>query len=486
VDLVAGVDSSTQSTKVELRDIETGVVVATGRAKHVAAHPPVSEQDPDMWWDALVEALSQVSSHLTNVRAVSIVAQQHGLVCLDAHGRALRPAKLWNDTTSGDQARSLVERIGAEQWAEQCGVVPVASITITKLAWLVDHEPEVVSRAAALMLPHDFLTFRLSGHHVTDRGDASGTGWWSPITESYEEDLLGLVVSDPSGIIDRLPKVLSASEHAGVVTAWAAAATGLPVGIPIASGTGDNMGTAYGLALEPGDIAMSLGTSGTVFSVTQSAVSDPSGTVAGFADATGRFLPLVATLNATKVTDTVASWFGVNRELFADLALETDPPTNLVMQPYFDGERTPNLPNATGSIVGMTNETTRAEIAAAAHIGVICGLLYGVDSLARSGADVSGQLHLVGGGARSRAFQQWVADLHGHPVAVHATSETASAGACRQAVVAATGAEATWRLTPDLVVEPRSDVEAEAYRDAHSAMQHQTLLSSQTSSGVWR
>ncbi len=467
MDLVAGVDSSTQSTKVEIREIETGHVVATGSAAHPSVHPPVSEQDPESWWAALVDALSQVSDRLTDVKAISVVAQQHGLVCLDADGGPMRRAKLWNDTTSASQAQALVERLGAEAWAQRCGVVPVASFTITKLAWLVENEPHVVASAAAFMLPHDFLTFRLSGQRVTDRGDASGTGWWSPVSEAYEPDLLGLVVKDPQGLIDRLPRVLGPREPAGVVTPEAAAATGLNPGIPVACGTGDNMGAAYALGLEPGDLAMSLGTSGTVYAVTDVAVRDSTGVVAGFADATGRYLPLVATLNATKVTETVARWMGTDRSGFAKLALRDLPDPNLVLKPYFDGERTPNLPDARGSLFGLTNETSREHLAAAAHIGVVCGLMHGIEALVSSGAGATGQLHLTGGGARSGAFQQWVADLWGRPLAVHVSEESAAAGACIQAVFAATGTDAPWRLTPDLVVEPRAGVDAGLYRESY-------------------
>lgn len=467
MNLVAGVDSSTQSTKVEIRDIETGDLVATGRAGHPAVHPPASEQHPDSWWAALADALSQVAVHLGDVKAISVVAQQHGLVCLDADGDPIRPAKLWNDTTSAGQARALVERFGARAWAQRCGLVPVSSITITKLAWLVENEPHVIARAHSFMLPHDFLTFRLTGQRVTDRGDASGTGWWSPVTGGYEPELLGLVVDDPRGLIDRLPRVLGPQEPAGAVTAQAAASTGLPVGIPVACGTGDNMGAAYGLGLEPGDIAMSLGTSGTVYAVTDSPVKDATGLVAGFADATGRYLPLAATLNATRVTDTVALWLGADRTEFAELALESLPDPSLVLKPYFDGERTPNLPDARGSFFGLRNDTTRADIASAAHVGVVCGLMFGTDALASCGVSTGGQIHLTGGGARSVAFQQWVADLWGRPVMVYIDGEAAAAGACRQAAVAATSVEPVWSLVPDLVVEPRTGVDRHLYRKTY-------------------
>ncbi|MDK1019871.1 MAG: FGGY family carbohydrate kinase, partial [Actinomycetota bacterium] len=409
----------------------------------------------------------QVKDHLSDVAAISVVGQQHGLVCLDADGAPLRPAKLWNDTTSASQARALVERLGAAAWSRRCGLVPVSSITITKLAWLMENEPHVVANAHAFMLPHDFLTFRLTGERVTDRGDASGTGWWSPISEMYEPELLGLVVPDPQGLIDRLPTVLGPQDQAGVVTPEAAALTGLAAGTPVACGTGDNMGSAYALGLEPGDLAMSLGTSGTVYAVSEDAVSDAAGIVAGFADATGRYLPLVATLNATRVTDTVALWLGVGRAEFADLALQARPDPGLVLKPYFDGERTPDLPDASGTFFGLDNTTTRSDIAAAVHVGIVCGLMSGIDALAAAQVRTGGQLHLTGGGARSAAFRQWVADIWGRPVAVHVENESAAAGACRQAVTVATGTEASWRLTPDLVVDPRADTDGALYREAY-------------------
>ncbi|MEN8040251.1 MAG: xylulokinase [Actinomycetota bacterium] len=467
--LVAGVDSSTQSTKVEIRDIESGELIASGRAPHPPVRAPASEQDPETWWRALCSALSQVSEVLGDVMAISIVAQQHGLVCLASDGSSLRPARLWNDTTSAAQADSLVKRLGAETWANRCGLVPVPSITITKLAWLADNEPDVLTRAAAFMLPHDYLTMQLTGNHTTDRGDASGTGWWSPITGRYEPDLLRLVVEDPVELISRLPQVLGPWEAAGVVTGFASGATGLKEGIPVAVGTGDNMGAAYGLDLRPGDLAMSLGTSGTVYAVAERPVIDRTGIVTGFADATDRFLPLVATLNATRVTDTVGRWIGAGMGELAELALGARPAPDLVMKPYFDGERTPNLPDAKGMISGLDNETTRADVAGAAHIGVVCGLLAGIDALTSAGVDTDGQLHLTGGGAKSTAFQQWVADLWGRPILVHVDSEAAAAGACRQAAVVIAGEQADWRVTSDVVIGPRAGVGAAAYREAFNA-----------------
>ena len=471
--LVAGVDSSTQSTKVELRDVETGRVAATGRASHPPAEPPRSEQDPRHWWRALVEALGSCGDRRREVAAVAVAGQQHGLVVLDADGEPLRPAKLWNDTTSALQAAALVERLGAEAWANACGSVPVASFTITKLAWLVEHEPRLAERVARIALPHDYLTLRLTGRHVTDRGDASGTGWYDTAAGRYRADLLELVGgrSGPEWM-ETLPEVLAFDAAAGRVTPSASAATGLPEGIPVGAGTGDNMAAALGTGLRPGDIAVSLGTSGTAYSVSAVPTHDATGAVAGFCDAAGGFLPLVCTLNATRVTDAAARWLGLDRGRFAAAALSAPAGAGgAVMVPYLDGERTPNLPDATGSLYGLGFSTSPADLARAAHEGVVCGLLDGIDALAAVGASVGGRLHLVGGGARSPAFRQVTADCWGAPVRVLDAEEAVAAGACVQAAqhvgLSPRGAAEAWNLGDGEDVAPAPGADAAAVRDAY-------------------
>lgn len=257
--LVLGVDSSTQSTKVEARELSSGEVVATSSAKHPATHPPVSEQDPAAWWDALVVAVGQLGEHRRDVVAVSVAGQQHGLVLCDADGLPLRDAKLWNDTTSASNADALVRAVDARTWARRTGSVPVAAFTISKLAWVAEHEPDVIARTAMVMLPHDWLTWKLSGSHVTDRGDASGTGWFDPSANQYLPDLVRQVVDDGAGWIDRLPRVLGPSDVAGELSAVAAAELGLPIGIVVGPGSGDNMAAALGLGLGSGDVRDLLG-----------------------------------------------------------------------------------------------------------------------------------------------------------------------------------------------------------------------------------
>lgn len=473
--LVLGVDSSTQSTKVEARDIESGAVVARSSAPHPATEPPVSEQDPRAWWAALSQAIAALEIDLGQVVALSVAGQQHGLVLLDEHDDPLRPAKLWNDTTSAPQADRIVEALGASAWAQRCGSVPLASFTISKLAWVAEHEPELLERTARVMLPHDYLTYRLTGRNVTDRGDASGTGWFDGGGGGYRADLLATAGVDADWL-DRLPHVLGPTEAAGTLTPDTAAELGLSTDTVVGPGSGDNMGAALGLGLQPGDVAMSLGTSGTVYAVARAGTADERGFVAGFADAAGGFLPLVCTLNATKVTDTIASWLGTDATGLADLALAAPSSfSGVVLLPYFDGERTPNRPDATGGFSGLRNSTTREQLALAAHDGVLCGLFGGLDALRSTGVEMPGRLHLIGGGARSAAYRQRAADLHGSPIVVPEVEEAVATGAALQAAAVATehslaGLAEAWGLTAGRVVEPAVDVDRLAVLEAYRSV----------------
>ena len=467
--VVLGVDSSTQSTKVEARDLATGEVIGSGSAKHPPTTPPVSEQDPAAWWSALVDAISQLSDDVRErVAAISVAGQQHGLVLLDADGNAVRPAKLWNDTTSATQADELVEAFGRDEIASMTGSVPGASFTITKLAWTLANEPDALRRTERVMLPHDYLTWRLSGAHVTDRGDASGTGWFDPAGGTYSTLMLERCALDGIDWSERLPKVLDPGEPAGQIDADIARDLGLPESALVGPGTGDNMAGSLGLGLQPGDAVMSLGTSGVAYAVSPTPTVDSSGEVAGFADATGVFLPLVCTLNATRVTDTIARWLGTDAAGLSELAEAADyRSTSAVLVPYFSGERTPNLPNATGSIYGLRTDTTREELALAAHDGVLCSQFQGLESLRKAGVEVDGTLYLIGGGARSATYRQRCADLWGRPIVVPDADETVATGAAVQAAVIASDdsfseVQKRWVLGQGVTVEPRDDADGAA------------------------
>src|SRR6478609_72259 len=357
---VAGIDSSTQSCKVVVCDAETGELVRTGSAPH----PEGTEVHPDAWWDALQQAIAAAGG-LDDVAAIAVGGQQHGMVCLDEDGEVVRPALLWNDTRSADAAHALIDELGGRQaWADAVGSVPVASFTVTKLRWLAHHEPEAAGRTHAVCLPHDWLTWRLRGTGdvadlVTDRGDASGTCYWSPATGDYRRDLLELALGHDAV----LPRVLRPSEGAGH-------ATGAQL---LGPGTGDNAASALGLDARPGDVIVSIGTSGVACAVSEVAAADPSGIVAGFADATGRYLPLVATLNAARVLDSTARLLGVDHAGLSDLALSAPPGAGgAVLVPYFEGERTPDRPHATASLHGLTLDTwTPATVARAAVEGLL-------------------------------------------------------------------------------------------------------------------
>ena len=476
---VIGIDSSTQSTKVEVRDVDTGEVRSSAKHEHLATTPPRSEQDPQGWWQALVSAVR--AGEPADVVAISVGGQQHGMVVLDDDAHVVRPAKLWNDTESASEAASLVEAIGAAAWAHATGSVPLAAFTISKVAWLKVHEPENYARLSSVLLPHDWLTYMLCGRKVTDRGDASGTGYWSPAEGRWRTDLLGLIDSDRDWE-SSLPAVLSPFEAAGLLQPVAASALGLDRSeVLVGPGTGDNMAAALGMGLLPGDVVVSLGTSGTVYAVSDTPTSDPSGSVAGFADASGRFLPLVCKLNAMKVTDAVARLLAVDRGAFEDLVLATPAGADgTVLIPYFDGERTPNRPDATGLIAGLRSDVSRGQLARASVEGVVCGLLDGLDALDAAGVATDGRLFLIGGGSRSAAFRQVVADLAGRSVHVPDADEHVATGACLQAAAVwhahrgrstdglLSELSTQWRLGGGSVTEPNLTVDRHAIRAAYA------------------
>jgi xylulokinase len=443
--LVAGVDSSTQSTKVEIRDLATGRVVGSGTAPHPTVTPPVSEQDPASWWSAFESAYGSALAEAGAgaVDAISVGGQQHGMVALDRDDQPVHPAKLWNDTESAPDAGWLIGQLGGgpagrAAWAAATGSVPVAAFTVTKLSWLHRTHPEAWARVARILLPHDYLTYKLTGRFVTDRGDASGTGYWSPTTGAYLDDVLALIDRhrDWSSV---LPTVLGPFEAAGTFA-----------GATVGPGTGDNMAAALGVGLTTGDAVVSAGTSGTAYAVCATPTVDPSGAVAGFADATGQFLPLVCTLNAARVLEAAAAILGTSLDGLSERALSARPGADrLIMLPYLEGERTPNRPDATASLHGLTGTNARPEnLARAAVEGLLCGLADGLDAIRAAGIGVQRVL-LIGGGARSEAVRRIAPTVFGVPVEVPEAAEYVADGAARQAawVLAGGPAPPDWRLT---------------------------------------
>ncbi|WP_332602820.1 xylulokinase [Arthrobacter sp. S2(2024)] len=477
--LVAGVDSSTQSCKVVVLDAESGALVRAGRA----SHPDGTEVHPDEWWRALSEAFGDAGG-LADVSALSVGGQQHGMVLLDLEGNVVRPALLWNDTRSAGSAEDLTAEVGAEDFARRTGLVPVASFTITKIRWIRDHEPESMARVAAVALPHDWLTWRLRGYGpagssplgpdldelTTDRSDASGTGYWSPLTGRYDLDLFklafgqdareasgGTTTAAPGVVV--LPRVLGPGETAGRVHpacfGGRGASEALGGGILLGVGAGDNAAAALGLGAKPGDVVVSVGTSGTVFAVDSSPGHDASGTVAGFADASGEYLPIAVTLNAARVLSSVAAVLGVDFDGLSRLALEAEPGSGgVVLVPYFEGERTPNLPHAKASFHGLSiASTTRPNIARAAIEGMLCGLAGGLDALRDQGVRAE-RLQLIGGAVQNPAVQRIAAQVFDLPVVIPSPGEYVARGAAVQAAWALAGYRPDWPVALDATPEP--------------------------------
>jgi xylulokinase len=465
VPLVAGIDSSTQSCKVVIRDADSGELVRSGRA----SHPAGTEVDPNAWFEALEAAIADAGG-FTDVSAVSIGGQQHGMVLLDQDGRVIRKALLWNDTRSALAATELIEHFGAEYLVKNTGSIPVASFTSTKVLWVSRNEPEITSKVAAVCLPHDWLSWRLAGYGpageskfgpdfsslATDASDASGTGYFNPATGEYLDEVWQFIL----GTKPALPKIVEPGE-------WAYA-PGAGTDFGIACGAGDNAAAGLGLGADLGDVVVSLGTSGTVFAVTGNQVEDLSGTVAGFASASSSFLPLVCTLNAARVMDSFASLLSVNHEQLADLALAADAGAGgAVVIPYFEGERTPNLPNAKGAVLGLTLENnTRENIARAAIEGMLCGLADGFAVLRSHGVEAKRVL-LVGGAAANPAVQLAASQIFGVDVEIPKLGEYVADGAARQASHSLTGAAPAWPV--EMQARVTADHRPEILHQYHAA-----------------
>ncbi len=449
--LVAGIDSSTQSCKVVVCDADTGETVRSGSAPH----PAGTEVDPRLWWSALQAAITAAGG-LDDVEAVSVGAQQHGMICLDAGGSVVRDALLWNDTRSSGAAADLVAELGGpDEWAKRVGVVPVASITAAKLRWLADNEPRNADATAAVCLPHDWLTWRLAGAGDladlrTDRSDASGTGYFAAEADDYHPDLLMLALR---GRNPHLPTVLGPNQAAGRTAS----------GAVLGPGAGDNAAAALGIGAGPGDCIVSLGTSGVVSAVGDAAAHDASGLVAGFADATGRQLPLVCTLNGAPVLAAVAAMLSVDFDELDRLALSASVGADgLVLVPYFDGERSPNLPDAAGALHGVTTRNLQpANVARAAVEGLLSSMAYCIDRIAEQGVNVE-RVILVGGGARSEAIRRIAPAILGMPVHVPTPAEYVALGAARQAAWTLSGADApppwSFGVTASYTAEPTPEV----------------------------
>ncbi|MFC0672588.1 xylulokinase [Brachybacterium hainanense] len=456
--LVLGIDSSTQSTKALLVDADTGAVVQEGRAPH----PDGTEVDPRAWLAAVDEAAGPM---LEKAEALAVGGQQHGMVLLDEAGEVVRPALLWNDTRSAQEAADLIEEMGgAAGCVEEIGSLMVASFTAAKLRWVRDHESANARRAARILLPHDYVSAHLAGADLsvgssepfTDRGDATGTGYYSVRTEAWAPELAARAIGHEL-VLPRLPQ---APQEIMART---------PGGAVIATGTGDNAGAALGLGLGPGDVSVSIGTSGVCAMVSDAGPGDVTGTVTGFADATGRFLPMTTTINAARILEFGRSLLDVDWDEFARLALSSTPGAGgATLLPYFDGERTPNRPAARATFTGLSTATSRADVARACVEGLLCSLADGIGALEERTGTAAASITLIGGAARNPAVRALAPAIFGREVTIAPDGEYAALGAARQAAWALSGAAEppAWTISGSETVGAEATPQVlEAYRE---------------------
>lgn len=466
--LVAGIDSSTQACKLLIVDSETGELERTSRI----FHPDGTEIDPTIWWNALVEAIDQLDG-IDDVAAVSIAGQQHGMILLDDSGKVVRDALMWNDNRSANAAKQLIEHFGADYFASETGVVPVASFTASKLKWVHDNEPENVARTAAVCLPHDYLSWRIRGYGpnspggpdleqlATDRSDVSGTAYWG--LDGYKNEIFqyafgrDLRVAGSAGSKDAVivPKVLLPGETLKSFDGK----------LIVGPGAGDNAAAALGLNCARGDAVISLGTSGAVFGSSSHKVYDPSGIVAGFCDANGEQLPLICTLNGARILEAGANILGCNYDGLAELALKAQPGAGgLVLVPYFQGERTPNHPEAKARLENMTlANCTRENMARACVEALLCSMSFGLSSIQSVTKTKFDRIILIGGASVNRAVQECARHIFELPIIIPTPREYVARGAAIQAAWALHGTKPDWDL--DLVETLDPDYIPSIYED---------------------
>ena len=434
-----GIDCGTQGTKALLLN-EDGAVLGRGYAKHAIVEKPngAREQEPRWWVEAMCTAVSAAMAghESAHVAAVGVSGQQHGLVVLDEAMEVIRPAKLWNDTETAPHNQELLDRFGGKAgWAERFGIVPLTGYTVSKLLWLKQQEPENFARVHHILLPHEYLNFWLTGQMCAEFGDASGTGYFDVRSRSWIREVLDSIDEGSGQLYRALPPLAEAGSTAGWLREEAAVRLGLPVTCVVAVGGGDNMMGAIGTGnVEEGVVTMSLGTSSTVYSYRKAPVLDATGSVAPFCSSSGGWLPLVCTMNATNVvTQTVELLGETVAEIDSALAATAPGADGLVFLPFLNGERTPDLPTARGSLVGVsTLNFTGAHLVRAAVEGVSFGILQGLQ-LILGGAQPE-RILLIGGGARSAGWRQMLADATGVSIQVPAEEEAGCLGAAVQAV----------------------------------------------------
>jgi len=439
-----GIDVGTQGTKTVLCDGETGEVLGEARAGYplVEKADGTREQDPEDWVDAVnktvVEVLKKTGVDRSAVRSVGVSGQQHGFVPLAADGSVIRAAKLWNDTSTERQCRTLIERLGGEQKVlELTGNNILAGYTVPKVLWLKENEPDNYRRLDTILLPHDYINFYLTGEKVVEAGDSSGTAFFDVRNRRWSREVLA-AVDEKRDLTECLPRIIDSEKPAGKVRKEVLEKLGFPAGIRVlvSSGGGDNMMAAIGTGnTKEGVVTVSLGTSGTIYAYSEFPVVDPRGEFAAFCDSTGGWLPLACTMNVTVATELVKRLFDLsNEELEALVNRAPVGAGGLILVPYFVGERTPNVPSGTGVFFGINEFTLKHEfLARAAMEGVTLGLRYGLESMRGEGINPT-DIRLTGGGSKSEAWRQIAADVFNAPTVTMEIEEAASFGAALQAM----------------------------------------------------
>jgi xylulokinase len=438
--LYIGIDSGTQSTKAVVLDLASKKVIAEARAPHamIAGLPAGHmEQHPAEWVAALestiAEVVTQLGARASEIRGLGVSGQQHGFVPLDTKGAVIRPAKLWCDTSTVAECALITKKLGGEKAAlRHTGSLILPGFTAPKILWLKRHEPANYKRLRHVLLPHDYLNFHLTGAYFMEYGDASGTALLDVRKRAWSKAAIQAV--DPR-LADWLPALSESHESPGVVRPELAAKLGLPSGVVVSAGGGDNMMGAIGTGnVTPGVISASFGTSGTIYAHAEQPVVDPAGEIAAFCSSTGGWLPLLCTMNVTTVTEQVRQLFGMDHAALA-AAVKSVPAGSdgLILLPYLAGERTPNVPAGSGVLLGLSGKTfTSAHFARAAMEGVTLGMNYGLRRLAVLGVKAK-EIRVTGGGAKSPAWRQLMADVFGVPVVAMIEDEGAALGGALQA-----------------------------------------------------
>ncbi|MET8470868.1 FGGY family carbohydrate kinase [Streptomyces sp. NPDC006422] len=451
--IVAGLDSSPEFTRIVVCDADTGAVLRQGYAPHPLEAPEgggrPSDVDPQAWLLSLGEAAG--GGLLEGVQAIGVSAQQNTVVPLDAQGNTVRPALVGGDKRAQVAAADLVDRLGSrEAWAEAVGSVPQAALPVAKLRWLARTEPENAERVASLMQAHDWLVWQLLGRparRTTDRGGASSTGYWSAAGAVWRPDLVELALGHQVA----LPEVIGPGEAAGRT----------PEGLVISAGTGETMAAAFGLGVQSGDAVVSLGASGSVMAVHHEALVDSSGSITSLADATGMHLPVVHTANAVRALRGTVDMLGLDGSLeeLSELAMKSTPGAHgLVLLPYLEGEKTPNLPHTAGTLSGLRRESMKPEhLARAAFEGMLCGLADAMDVLRGRGVEIR-RVFLLGAAAELPAVQSVAPPLFEAQVVVPQPADYAAIGAARQAAWALNGQLPQWQGAAAQVFEPGDEL----------------------------